>query len=111
MAAACAENQHGLRSERFGGQTSIRGKTMNTFSVWIRPLGSICRVRVDGMQNARWLLHRLRQSFVFKSSEPINDEGSSRSTFHVPYSSRMSRSTFEKLLAAIPEVTLMLDPA
>jgi len=85
---------------------------MSRFSVWIRPLGSVCRVRVDGMQNARWLLHRLGQSFVFKSSESINDdEGSSRSTFHVPYSSRMSRSAFESLLAAIPEVTLMLDPA
>jgi hypothetical protein len=60
--------------------------------------------------------NRLRQrearSCVFKSSEPISDdEGSSRSTFHVPYSSRMSRSAFENLLAAVPEVTLMLDPA
>jgi len=85
---------------------------MNTFSVWLRPLGSVCRVRVDGTQNARWLLDRLGRSFVFKSSEPINDDHcSSRSTFHVPYSSRMSRSAFENLLAAIPEVTLMLDPA
>ena len=85
---------------------------MNAFSVWIRPLGSVCRVRVDGMQNTRWLLDRLGQSSVFKSSEPISDdEGSSRSTFHVPYSSRMSRSAFENLLAAVPEVTLMLDPA
>lgn len=85
---------------------------MNSFSVWIRPLGGVCRVRVDGTQNARWLLDRLGRSFVFKSSEPIHDDqGSSRSTFQVPYSSQMPRSVFEKLLVAIPEVTLMLDPA
>ena len=85
---------------------------MNTFRVWIRPLGDDCRVRVDGMQNARWLLNRLSQSFVFKSSEAIvDDEASSCSTFRVPYSSKSPRSRFEKLLAAIPEVKLMLEPA
>jgi hypothetical protein len=85
---------------------------MNAFRVWIRPLGSDCRVRVDGMQNARWLLNRLSQSFVFKGSESIHDdEASSCSTFQVPYSSQIPRSSFEKLLAAMPEVKLMLDPA
>jgi len=85
---------------------------VNTFRVWIRPLGDDCRVRVDGMQNARWLLNRLSQSFVFKSSESIHDdEASSCSTFRVPYSSKSPRSRFDKLLAAIPEVKLMLDPA
>jgi hypothetical protein len=32
-------------------------------------------------------------------------------TFRVPYSSQISRSSFEQLLAAIPEVKLMLEPA
>jgi len=85
---------------------------MNMFRVWIRPLGEGCRVKVDGMQNARWLLDRLSQSFVFKSSESIiDDEASSCSTFRVAYSSQNPRSRFEKLLAAIPEVKLILDPA
>jgi hypothetical protein len=85
---------------------------MNTFRVWIRPLGDDCRVRVDGMQNARWLLDRLSQWFVFKGSESIHDdEASSCSTFRVPYSSQLSRPRFEKLLTAIPEVKLMSDPA
>jgi len=85
---------------------------VNTFRVWIRPFGDDCRVRVEGLQNARWLLSRLSQSFVFKSSESIaDDEALSCSTFRVPYSSRVPRSRFERLLAAIPEVRLMLDPA
>ena len=85
---------------------------MNIFRVWIRPSGNDCRVRVDGMQNARWLLSRLSQSFVFKSSESIHDNNaSSCSTFRVMYSSQFPRRQFEKLLGAIPEVKLMLDLA
>ena len=85
---------------------------MNPFCVWIRPLGSNCRVRVDGIKNARWLLDRLSRTFVFKSSEPIGeDQSSSCSTFRVPYSSQMCHRTFERLLTAIPEVRLMTDPA
>jgi hypothetical protein len=85
---------------------------MTTFRVWTRSLGSASRVRVEGGENATWLLGRLSQSFVFKSSESIRPEGDNLScTFQVPYGSQTSRSTFEKLLAAIPEVTLMTDPA
>lgn len=85
---------------------------MNPFCVWIRPLGSSCRVRVDSIKNARWLLDRLSRSFVFKSSEPINeDQSSSCCTFRVADSSQISRHGFERLLGAIPEVKLMLDPA
>lgn len=85
---------------------------MNSFNVWIRPLGSNCRVRVDSIKNAKWLLDRLSRSFVFKSSEPINeDRSSSFSDFRVPYSSQMCHRTFEKLLSAIPEVRLMTEPA
>lgn len=85
---------------------------MNTFRVWIRPLGDDCRVRVNGTENARWLLNRLSQSFVFKDCESIHDdEALSCSTFRVPYSSQIPRSKFERLLVAIPEVQLMPDPA
>jgi hypothetical protein len=85
---------------------------MNTFRVWLRPLYNVCRVRVDGMKNAIWLLTCLSQSFVFKSSQPIeDDERASCSTFHVPYNSQMSNFQFERLLAGIPQVQLMSDPA
>ena len=85
---------------------------MNAFRVWLRPLGSACRVRVDGISNAEWLLDRLGHSFVFKTADPMNEEeGSSCCTFGLAYNSQMSRRGFERLLAAIPEVNLMTDPA
>ena len=35
---------------------------MNAFNVWLRFLRDICRVRVDEIENAKWLLDRLSQS-------------------------------------------------
>ena len=85
---------------------------MNAFRVWLRPLGSAFRVRVDGVGNAKWLLDRLSRSFVFKTAAPMSeDEGSSCCTFHLAYNSQMPPRGFERLLAAIPEVKLMTDPA
>lgn len=85
---------------------------MSIFHVWIRLLSSTCRVRVDGIHNARWLLDRLSKSFVFKSSEPLADDmATACSSFLVQYSSQMSGPRFVKLLASIPEVKLMLEPA
>jgi hypothetical protein len=85
---------------------------MNAFRVWIRPLVSVCRVRVEGSRNAQWLLNRLSQSFVFKSSEPLDDDmATACSSFQVQYSSQMSGPRFAKLLATIPEVNLMSEPA
>jgi hypothetical protein len=83
---------------------------MSTFRVAICPLHNACRVRVAGMQNARWLLTQLSRSFVFKSSAPIDDNAEAAcSTFQVPYGSQMSHVKFERLLAGIPQVELVLD--
>jgi hypothetical protein len=85
---------------------------VDSFHVWLSPMGATCRVRVDGIENANWLLNRLRQSFIFESSEPVSDEhGSSCCSFGVAYCSPACYRTFEGLLAAIPQVELMLDPA
>ena len=85
---------------------------MNAFHVWVRPLGDTCRVRVDGVKNAQWLLSQLGRSFVFKTAEPMNEEADSTyCTFRMAYSSQMSRRGLERLLAGIPEVVLMMDPA
>ena len=86
---------------------------MSPFQVWLRPLGGDCRVRVDGMRNAQWLLTRLSQSFVFKTSEAMHEDHVSASgcTFRIAYSSQVPRRAFERLLASIPEVTVMVDPA
>ena len=85
---------------------------MDAFCVWIRPMDGTCQVRVDGIENTKWLIHRLGQFFVFKTAEPVKeDEGSSCCTFRVAESSQITRHRFERLLRAIPEVRLMLELA
>ncbi len=85
---------------------------MSDFRVWIRPLGSACRMRVEGRKNAEWLLSRLCQYSIVPTFEPIRDEdGSSCCTFNVVSASPQSCPTFDILLASIPEVKLMWDPA
>jgi hypothetical protein len=85
---------------------------MTGFRVWIRSLADDCRLRVDGMQNARWLVTRLARSFIFKNAKPINDdEGPSSCVFHLRYSSQLSRPTLERALAGIPEVELISETA
>ena len=85
---------------------------MDKVPVWIRPLTNVCMVRVENRLGVDWLLKRLSQSFVFKTSEPVSeDQTSSCSTFRLAYSSRMPRRDLERLLASIPEVHLMLESA
>ena len=85
---------------------------MKRFHVWVRSLENSCRVRVDGVENGRWLLDQLGRAFVFKSCEPIHeDQASCSSIFRVSYNSLVSPSILRKTLAAIPEVQLMADPA
>jgi hypothetical protein len=66
---------------------------------------------VDGRDNAQRLLNCLSQSFVFKTFDPMRDEEGTCCSFLVPYNPPLSRSSFVKMLAAIPEVHLMPEPA
>jgi hypothetical protein len=85
---------------------------MSTFCVWIHPLANACKVRVLGLENAKWLLNRLTRSFLVTNGDRVNEEECfPRCSFHVPYSLQMPRSSLEKLLEGIPEVRLMLDLA
>lgn len=85
---------------------------MDAFRVWMRPMLGATSITVEGLDNARWLVTRLSNAFVFKSSEPIREEAGTRhSVFHVLQSSQTSTLTVQRLLAAIPEVRLVLVPA
>jgi hypothetical protein len=84
---------------------------MRAYRVWIRPDGDFCHVRVDGKHNALKLLSCLSQAFVFKTFDPMTEEEGSFYHFLVPYNPPLSRSSFLKLLANIPDVRLMSDPA
>jgi len=81
---------------------------MDAFRVWVRPLDYEYLVLVDGESNARWLLDQLAGSFVFRSAQPICREVSSTlCTFQVPCNALLPFARFRRLLAAIPEVTLL----
>lgn len=83
---------------------------MNAFNVWLHSLSDICRVRVDGIENAKWLLDRLSPSGKVKNSEQFSTmEEISGLRFEVLLSPRFCRSRFERLLAAIPEVNLKME--
>jgi hypothetical protein len=106
------EEQYRIRDQRCRRRLSVRSKAMNTFCVWLHPLANGCKVRVLGIENAKWLLNRLTQSSVVKSSETVNEEECyPRCSFQVPYSSQTPRFTLKELLTSIPEIRLMLEPA
>ncbi|MDD4267798.1 MAG: hypothetical protein GXY25_18625 [Pirellulaceae bacterium] len=85
---------------------------MDTFNVWVSPKGRDCRVSVEGIKNADWLLHRLSHSFVFKTSESLDEDSrSSLCTFSVLYNFQMTQNSLERLLTAIPEVRLLRGAA
>jgi hypothetical protein len=85
---------------------------MNRFQVWLRPSNRGCKVRVDGVKNAKWLLNRLSESFVFKSSEAMNEhEFFPACVFGVVYGWQMSHPVFKQLLSGMPEVELMIGAA
>jgi hypothetical protein len=68
-------------------------------------------LRVDGLENTTWLIRRLTDFFVFKTSEPLGEVvGSSDFTFRVAYNSQMSGPRFASLLAGIPEVKVIVEP-
>jgi hypothetical protein len=84
--------------------------TLETFRVWTRALGSCCRLRVEGLANTRWLIARLAKSFAVED-QPVEEACTACCTFEVPYGPQLSRSQLDRLLAAIPEVQIMQDPA
>jgi hypothetical protein len=81
---------------------------MNAFRVWIWPLDYEFLICVDGVTNARWLLDQLGRSFVFRSSQPISqDRNSALCAFQVPCGPMLTLAKLQRMLAEIPEVTLL----
>lgn len=85
---------------------------MKTFNVWISRVDDAFGVRVDGLENANWLLCRLSNFFVFKTSEPLhNVSNSSDYTFRVAHNSQISGRQFERLLAGIAGTKVIVERA
>ena len=85
---------------------------MKAFSVRMCRMDGALSLRVDGLENANWLLRRLSDFFVFKTSEPMHEvPNSSDYIFRVAHNSQMSGRRFEQLLAGIADVKVILQPA
>lgn len=90
--------------------THYQNKALRQVQVRIRRQDGTCRVSVDDLDQARWLLDRLTESFVFKTCEPVlEDEVSGCCIFRVACNSQTSLSRLNSLLAAISEVRLSND--
>jgi hypothetical protein len=69
------------------------------------------RLRVDGLDNTNWLLWRLSDFFVFKTSEPLRGiTDSSEYTFRIAHTSQMTGRQFERLLSGIAETRVIVEP-
>lgn len=85
---------------------------MKEFRVWVRPLGEACRVRVEGLDNGKWLLDRLLNLTIIPNGEAVGRETSSGFyTFLVPYNAMVTRSKLAEVLAELSEVEVMCEPA
>lgn len=90
------------------GARRFCSENLKTFRVWVRPGEYGCVVSVDGIENARWLLDKLGRSFVFCSAMPIiGGHNTSLCTFQVSHGPYSTARQLDKLLAALPEVTLL----
>jgi len=68
-------------------------------------------LRVIDLENTEWLLGRLSAFFVFKTCEPLrNISNPSAFTFRVAHNSQLSASRFERILAGISEVDMIVEP-
>jgi len=85
--------------------------TPPAFSVRIRPLGSTCRVHVDGAADAQWLFDELRQSLGHQTCEKLQLHAAGHHLFTVKYDDTVTRGSLLKKLRSIPQVTLSDQPA
>jgi hypothetical protein len=83
---------------------------MDAFRVLICRLDGETCLRVEGLDNTNWLLHRLSDLFVFKTCEPLRELSNAAYAFRVAHTSLLSGQQFEKLLAGISEVKLIVEP-
>ena len=84
---------------------------MNTFQIWIRPLGDACRVRVEGKDNCKWLFSRLTEWVEVSECRDLTCKPDGQYTFNVPYGGELTTQTFTKMLRELPQIQLMSQPA
>jgi len=83
---------------------------MNQFRVRIYSLADTCRIEVDGVDNARWLIGRLSQFYLFRRDVPlVVNRPAEPSSFEVAMTSALTCLRLEKMLGRIQEVQLLKE--
>jgi hypothetical protein len=84
---------------------------MHEFKVWVTRMDGATSLQVADLDNAEWLLNRLSDYFVFKTCEPVRKSlNSSALTFRVAHNSQLSALRFERILAGIAEIKMIVEP-
>lgn len=87
-------------------------KAATDFPVWIRDEGYAARVWVEDLEAAESLLRSLSNVFVFKTSEPIENDGRhAQCIFRVAYGSQFSHGKLLRFLGGLPGLRLRSAPA
>ena len=85
--------------------------TESLVRVWVRPLGQGCRIRVESVENAFWVIERLIETNRLVGLDRVELNSSELDcTFEIPTSSQRTRTTLESALAQISGIQLMLEP-
>lgn len=83
---------------------------MKAFRVWLRSDDEFCRLRVEGHQNAQWLLVRLSESFIFKTFDSdLAIDKNQCCTFRIPFNPPLCSRGLFRILSAIPELRLIQE--
>jgi hypothetical protein len=78
--------------------------------VWLRPLGAVCRVRVESAANATWLSQKLGEFLAAKTSGPLHEMRADGCMFELTCSTRSALEQIVVLLKNLPGVTIMPEP-
>jgi hypothetical protein len=85
--------------------------TKTSIRVWVRSLGNSCRIRVESMENARWLLEHLAENHALPGLTQVEIQPTEDGClFQISNTSQRTLATLEHSLRQIPEVELMLSP-
>lgn len=79
--------------------------------VWIRTLGTSCRVRLQSQEKARWVLAQLHERNALAGLTEVEIcSTESGCQFQIPNATQRTLATLEVALDQIPGVELMLSP-
>jgi hypothetical protein len=79
--------------------------------VWVRSLGQSCRLRVENVEQAHWVLARLEEKSALEGLSQIDIRPTEAGClFEIPNASLRTLASLEVALGEIPEVELMLSP-